>query len=239
MTPERWEQIAHVYEAALEQPPEARDAWLAEACRDDPALRGEVESLIAREDAAILIDQPLDVAAAAALNDAPRLEPGTSVGPYRVSGLIGEGGMGQVYRAHDTKLQRDVALKILPDVFVHDPDRRARFTREAHVLASLNHPNIGGIHGFEDSGQVHALVLELVEGPTLADRIAQRAAAGRRSAGDCTADRRCARGGARARHRPSRFEAGQHQGARGRHGQGAGLRPREAGRSAARRAERE
>ena len=106
-------------------------------------------------------------------SDAPRLEPGTSVGPYRVSGLIGEGGMGQVYRAHDTKLQRDVALKILPDVFVHDPDRRARFTREAHVLASLNHPNIGGIHGFEDSGQVHALVLELVEGPTLADRIAQ------------------------------------------------------------------
>ena len=173
MTPERWEQIAHVYEAALEQPPEARDAWLAETCRDDPALRGEVESLIAREDAAILIDQPLDVAAAAALDDAPRLEPGTSVGPYRVSGLIGEGGMGQVYRAHDTKLQRDVALKILPDVFVHDPDRRARFTREAHVLASLNHPNIGGIHGFEDSGQVHALVLELVEGPTLADRIAQ------------------------------------------------------------------
>ena len=173
MTSERWEQIAHVYEAALEQPPEARDAWLAETCRDDPALRGEVESLIAREDAAILIDQPLDVAAAAALDDAPRLEPGTSVGPYRVSGLIGEGGMGQVYRAHDTKLQRDVALKILPDVFVHDPDRRARFTREAHVLASLNHPNIGGIHGFEDSGQVHALVLELVEGPTLADRIAQ------------------------------------------------------------------
>ena len=173
MTSKRWEQIAHVYEAALEQPPEARDSWLAEACRDDPALRGEVESLIAREGAAILIDQPLDIAAAAALSDAPRLEPGTSVGPYRVSGLIGEGGMGQVYRAHDTKLQRDVALKILPDVFVHDPDRRTRFTREAHVLASLNHPNIGGIHGFEDSGQVHALVLELVEGPTLADRIAQ------------------------------------------------------------------
>ena len=173
MTPERWEQIAQIYQAALERPQEARTAWLAEACGHDPGLRSEVESLLAREDAAILIDQPLDVAAAAALSDAPRLEPGTSVGPYRVSALIGEGGMGQVYRAHDTKLQRDVALKILPDVFVHDPDRRARFTREAHVLASLNHPNIGGIHGFEDSGQVHALVLELVEGPTLADRIAQ------------------------------------------------------------------
>jgi len=171
MTPERWEQIAHIYQAALERAPEARAEWLAEACGDDAELRREVESLIAREDAVVLIDQPLDVAAAAALSDAPRLDPGTSVGPYRVSGLIGEGGMGQVYRAHDTKLQRDVALKILPDAFVHDPDRLARFTREAHMLASLNHPNIAGIHGFEDSGQVHALVLELVEGPTLADRI--------------------------------------------------------------------
>ena len=143
MTPERWEQIAHIYQAALERAPEARAVWLAEACGDDAELRREVESLIAREDAAVLIDQPLDVAAAAALSDAPRLDPGTSVGPYRVSGLIGEGGMGQVYRAHDTKLQRDVALKILPDAFVHDPDRLARFTREAHMLASLNHPNIG------------------------------------------------------------------------------------------------
>src|SRR5262245_19518156 len=86
--------------------------------------------------------------------------------------------MGQVYRAHDTKLQRDVALKILPESFVHDPDRLARFTREAHVLASLNHPNIGAIYGFEDGPaeagpHVRALVLELVEGPTLADRIAR------------------------------------------------------------------
>ena len=173
MTPERWEQIAHLYQAALEQPSDARAAWLAEACGDDSALRHELESLIAREDAAVLFDQPLDVAAAAVLSDGPRLEPGTSVGPYRVLALLGEGGMGQVYRAHDAKLQRDVALKILPDAFVHDPDRRARFMREAQVLASLNHPNIGGIHGFEDGGQVHALVLELVEGPTLADRIAR------------------------------------------------------------------
>ena len=84
MTPERWEQIAHIYQ-------EARAEWLAEACGDDAELRREVESLIAREDAGVLIDQPLDVAAAAALSDAPRLDPGTSVGPYRVSGLIGEG----------------------------------------------------------------------------------------------------------------------------------------------------
>jgi serine/threonine protein kinase len=80
--------------------------------------------------------------------------------------------MGEVYRAHDTKLGRDVALKVLPDAFVLDRDRTARFKREAQVLASLNHPNIAAIYGFEDSGDVHALVLELVEGPTLADRIA-------------------------------------------------------------------
>src|SRR5580765_6461423 len=81
--------------------------------------------------------------------------------------------MGEVYRARDTKLRRDVALKILPELFAADPDRRARFTREAHVLASLNHPQIGSIYGIEETGPVTALVLELVEGPTLADRIAQ------------------------------------------------------------------
>ena len=79
--------------------------------------------------------------------------------------------MGEVYRARDAKLNRDVALKILSDAFVADPDRLARFRREAQVLASLNHPNIAAIYGFEDSGAIHALVLELVEGPTLAGRL--------------------------------------------------------------------
>jgi eukaryotic-like serine/threonine-protein kinase len=86
---------------------------------------------------------------------------------------IGEGGMGEVYRARDTKLSRDVALKILPEAFATDSERLARFKREAQVLASLNHPNIATIYGFEDGGAVHALVMELVEGPTLADRIGQ------------------------------------------------------------------
>jgi serine/threonine protein kinase len=97
---------------------------------------------------------------------------GTTLGPYRVVSKLGAGGMGEVYRALDRKLNRDVALKILPDAFASDPDRLARFKREAQVLASLNDPHIGAIYGFEDSGSVHALVLELVEGPTLADRIA-------------------------------------------------------------------
>ena len=95
------------------------------------------------------------------------------IGRYDVTALLGEGGMGQVWQATDTQLNRQVALKILPDAFADDPDRLARFEREAKVLASLNHPNIGGIYGLEESGGIKALVLELVEGPTLADRIAQ------------------------------------------------------------------
>jgi Tol biopolymer transport system component len=98
---------------------------------------------------------------------------GTRLGVYEVTALIGQGGMGEVYRARDTKLARDVALKILTDAFALDAERIARFKREAQVLASLNHPNIGAIYGFEDGEGVHALVLELVDGPTLADRIAQ------------------------------------------------------------------
>ncbi len=101
------------------------------------------------------------------------LAPGTRIGHYEVSALIGEGGMGQVWRATDTQLNRQVALKILPDAFASDPDRLARFTREAQILASLNHPNIAAIHGIEEAEGTRALVLELVEGPTLADRIAK------------------------------------------------------------------
>jgi len=97
--------------------------------------------------------------------------PGTKVGPYEVLSAIGAGGMGEVYRAHDPKLGRDVAIKVLPEAFARDAERMARFQREAKVLASLNHPNIATIHGLEDSGDTHALVMELVEGPTLADRI--------------------------------------------------------------------
>ena len=98
---------------------------------------------------------------------------GSRLGHYDVTALIGEGGMGQVWQAIDTKLGRDVALKILPEAFANDPDRLARFEREAHVLASLNHPNIAQIHGIEESDDTRALVLELVEGPTLADRISK------------------------------------------------------------------
>jgi serine/threonine protein kinase len=99
------------------------------------------------------------------------LNPGTPLGPYEIGAPLGAGGMGEVYRARDTKLGRDVALKVLPATFATDRERMARFRREAQVLASLNHPHIAAIYGLEDSAGIHALVMELVEGPTLADRI--------------------------------------------------------------------
>jgi Tol biopolymer transport system component len=103
------------------------------------------------------------------------LNPGIRIGPYEVVSAIGAGGMGEVYRARDTRLHRDVALKILPDVFALDPDRLARLEREAQVLAALNHPNIAAIYGFEQTEGLRALALEMVEGPTLADRVSEGA----------------------------------------------------------------
>src|SRR5216110_661899 len=100
---------------------------------------------------------------------------GTRLGPYEILSALGAGGMGEVYRARDTKLNRDVALKILPDAFASHPDRLARFTREAQTLASLDHPNIAHIHGLEESGGVRALVMEFIEGQDLSQRIARGA----------------------------------------------------------------
>src|SRR5262245_36031080 len=101
------------------------------------------------------------------------LSAGAKVGPYQILSAIGAGGMGEVFRARDTRLNRDVAIKILPASVTNDPDRLARFHREAQVLASLNHPNIAAIHHGEDTSDGPAIVMELVDGETLADRIAR------------------------------------------------------------------
>ena len=103
------------------------------------------------------------------------LIPGTRIGVYEITAPIGAGGMGKVYRARDTTLGRDVALKVLPEAFAHDAERLARFQREAKTLAALNHPHIAIIHGFEQTGEIHALVMELVEGDDLSQRIARGA----------------------------------------------------------------
>src|SRR5215471_2126377 len=173
MDPDRWRQIAGVYESALEREGAARTAFLAEACREDSDLRREVESLLAQEHTPVVVDQDMLAVATAVLGNLCRLQPGSELGPYRVDVLIGAGGMGEVYRGRDTKLNRDIALKVLPESLAADADRLARLTREANVLASLNHPNIGAIYGVEDAGDTRALVLELVEGPTLANRLAR------------------------------------------------------------------
>src|SRR5262249_15092073 len=98
---------------------------------------------------------------------------GSRLGPYEILSSIGAGGMGEVYKARDTRLNRNVALKVLPDLFANDPDRMTRFTREAQTLASLNHTNIAQIHGLEESAGVRALVMELVDGEDLSVRLAR------------------------------------------------------------------
>ncbi len=175
MTPERWRQVEEIFHAALTRSDHDRAAFLANACAGDEALLREVKSLLAQPaSGGGALDGPAVAVAAQMVNDigASQLT-GRRVGGYDVHARIGAGGMGEVYRARDTKLGRDVAIKILPPRFTSDPDRLARFEREARMLASLNHPHIGAIYGLEDADGVRALVLELVDGETLADRIAR------------------------------------------------------------------
>ena len=141
----------------------------------DAALRDEIESLLRYEPhSSRFLEIPASVVASDILGgpDASQMI-GRQFGPYRLVAPLGAGGMGEVYRARDSKLGRDVAIKILPSHFTADPERRSRFAREARLLATLNHPNIGAIYGLEETDGVTALVLELVEGPTLADRLAR------------------------------------------------------------------
>ena len=174
MTPEQLREIERLFHAARERPPAERDAWLARECAGDPALRREVESLLAQPPARV-IDAPIGALVAGLVAPAIVLLTGRRLGVFEVEGLVGVGGMGEVYRARDTRLGREVALKIMPRAFKDSPDRLARFEREARVLASLNHPHIGAIYGLEKADDVTALVMELVEGDDLAQRIARGA----------------------------------------------------------------
>jgi|SoiMethySBSTD1v2_1073268.scaffolds.fasta_scaffold14633_6 eukaryotic-like serine/threonine-protein kinase len=169
-----WSEVERVVQEALQLAPDERARFIADACAGDGELLTEVQSLLAHESAA---DTLLSTPAAALM--APPGESGTFLGQqfgtYTVVELLGIGGMGEVYRARDRQLDRDVAIKILPPLFTHDWDRLVRFEREAKILAAINHPHIGAIYGLERVDGVPALVLELVEGPTLAERLMEGA----------------------------------------------------------------
>src|SRR5205823_4563447 len=173
MTPERWKHTMQLLHQALGRQPCERAGFLANICGDDDALRREVESLLAAHEQA---GDFFETGSPAAKSDGhppsqPRLAVGTRMGVYEVLALIGAGGMGQVYRARDTRLDRNVALKVLSETLCEDEDHIRRFEREAKLLASLNHPNIAAIHHIEESDGIRCLVLEYVEGETLAERL--------------------------------------------------------------------
>ena len=164
MSDSRWHRISRIYNEAIAVASRDRARFVREACGSDDTLRAEVSALL-------VDDSRMDRFLGPEESQLNLM--GRRIGIYEVTSLLGVGGMGEVYQARDPKLNRDVAIKVLPRLFINDPDRLARFEREARVLASLNHPHIGAIYGLEDADGVRALVLELVHGETLADRIAR------------------------------------------------------------------
>jgi non-specific serine/threonine protein kinase len=171
---ERWATVKRLHQAALDRQPDARAAFLDQACSGDEALRREVESLLAYQAAAepFLESPALEVAAQSA-DDQPSMPlVGQTLGHYQVQSLLGRGGMGEVYLARDPRLDRAVALKILPPDLALDMDRMSRFSREAKAASALNHPNVATIHDIGESHGVRFIVMEYVEGHTLAEEIA-------------------------------------------------------------------
>jgi len=151
MTPERWQQVEEMLHAALSRDEHDRAAFLVQACADDVALRREVELLLGQQASmeGFLEDPAVATAAPIVSEPGASVLTGRRLGAYEVRERIGVGGMGEVYRARDTKLGRDVAIKILPRHFISDPDRLARFEREARMLAAVSHPHIAAIYGFD------------------------------------------------------------------------------------------
>ena len=173
MTPERWQQVKRLLESALERGPAERAALLDDACKDDPALRGEVESLIAsHEQAESFFDSPaFEIAAGLMAGDKATLV-GRRIGHYKFLSQIGQGGMGEVYLAHDSRLNRRVALKLLPAYFTKDEQHVRRFEQEARAASTLNHPNILVIFEIGQVEDVHFIATEFIEGQTLRKRMA-------------------------------------------------------------------
>ena len=177
MSPERWQQIEALYHAALERSGEERAAFLASACAEDPTLHQEVESLLSSHDQArSFIEQPPDdFAAGMVVKKQARPMVGRTLGHYQILSLLGAGGMGEVYRARDTKLDREVAVKILPEQSAANPEALRRFEREAKAVAALSHPNILAIYDFGTEQGVSYAVTELLAGETLRARLSRSA----------------------------------------------------------------
>ncbi len=177
MTPDRWRRVQEIFTAATESEPESWQAFLEEACRDDPALRKEVESLIRSLERAStgFLESPVAGVLPKLVEEpslAPRaLEAGRRLGSYEILAPIGAGGMGEVYRARDLKLDRDVAMKVLPEDVAADPAARARFEREAKIVAEISHPNILSIFDFGTQDGMAFAVTELLEGETMRSRL--------------------------------------------------------------------
>src|SRR5215510_5529604 len=172
MKPERWQHIDKLLGEALELEAGGRTAFLDQACSGDDELRRKIDALLAaHEHAESFIEAPAFAGIAQSLADEARSMVGRQLGHYQILALVGAGGMGAVWKAKDTQLEREVAIKTLPEGFGRRADRLARFEREAKLLASLNHPNIATIHGLDEDRGTRFLVLELVEGETLADRL--------------------------------------------------------------------
>ena len=166
---ENWQRVKAIVSDALELSDDERAAFIDEVCGDDRQLREEVESLLQHDADDEFLEQPLLVAAGQVDDTGQNaLEPGAMLGPYEIEELIGAGGMGQVYRARDTRLDRVVAIKVLPGRFADDDGRRQRFEREARVISGLNHPNICTLHDIGSESDIDYLVMEYIDGETLA-----------------------------------------------------------------------
>ena len=233
MTRDREGDLERICQEALELPVAERADFLVEACGGDEGLRREAEALLAHDGAAAsFLATPAMAMAARELDAGPALAVGQQFGPYTIVSRLGAGGMGEVYRARDPTLRRDVAIKVLPTLFTRDPDRLARFEREAQLLASLNHPNIATIHGLEQwtgstrwcskssrarrsrSDCNRRLRFPGTEAAATATTAQPSGSAAGRGPDDRATDCRGARSGARAGRHPPRPEAGQHQDSR-------------------------
>jgi len=176
MSSSRWQRIEELFHAALERDPQTRKAFLDEACARDPDLRREVESLLAETTkSADFMERPaMEVEAESISRESPGLLTGRMIAHYQIGSLLGIGGMAEVYRAHDTRLDRDVAVKVLLGTAGLDADSLGRFQREARLLASVTHPNVAAVYGLEQVNDLYALVMEVIEGESLSDRIERR-----------------------------------------------------------------